>query len=122
MRYRKTRCKFITKSIMDGFWKRMVQGAISRNIEVVITPEELEEIWQLQQGKCKYTNQTITLPQNIRELKQSLTNASVDRIDSKLPYTKDNVCFVSKTINLMKSNLSLDRFNELCSLVALFNQ
>ena len=122
MRYKKTRCKFITKSIMEGFWKRILNGAVRRHIELTITPDELEEIWQSQGGKCKLTNQPITLPQYIKELKEGLATASVDRIDSNLGYTKDNVCFVSKIINLMKSNLPLERFSELCSLVALFNQ
>jgi hypothetical protein len=46
------------------------------------------------------------------------TTASLDRIDSQLGYTVDNVQWVHKDVNLMKNNLTQLRFIELCRLIS----
>jgi hypothetical protein len=61
-----------------------------------------------QDGKCAITGMPIDLT----------TDASVDRIDSMKGYTKDNIWWVKKEINLMKNNLSLEEFILLCKMVA----
>ena len=43
---------------------------------------------------------------------------SLDRIDSHGNYTLDNVQIVASVVNIMKSDLSRDRFAELCAKVA----
>ena len=44
--------------------------------------------------------------------------ASLDRIDSKKPYTLDNVQWVHKTINQMKWTLMPNEFIEWCKIIA----
>ena len=44
-------------------------------------------------------------------------NVSIDRKNSSLGYTRGNVQLVLKEINLMKSNLTDERFRELCKKV-----
>ena len=46
------------------------------------------------------------------------TTASLDRIDSLLGYTIDNVQWVHKDINRIKFDMSQCRFVELCCLIA----
>lgn len=45
------------------------------------------------------------------------TNVSVDRIDSKKGYTRDNVQLVCMAINQMKSDLDNNTFYNLCKAV-----
>ena len=61
---------------------------------------------------CYYTGIILTL-----EPKQPNT-ISLDRIDSSLGYTKDNVMFCLVEINLMKRDYSKERFTELCKMVS----
>jgi hypothetical protein len=44
-------------------------------------------------------------------------NASLDRIDSNKNYTEDNVQWVLKKINRMKSDLDQKEFIKLCGLI-----
>jgi hypothetical protein len=43
-----------------------------------------------------------------------LTNLSIDRIDSKKGYIKDNIQFVCMAVNQMKSDLTLDELYFFC--------
>lgn len=71
-----------------------------------ITYEELEEVWNNQKGICPYSNISLTLSTHTSKDSLFYRRASIDRIDSSLPYTKDNVEFVSLAINLMKNKYS----------------
>ena len=82
-------------------------NAIHRNINFDLTQEDLEDIYQQQEGKCYYTG---------REL--SKETWSPDRIDSSLGYTKDNVVLCLWDVNRMKTNYSIEEFVNLCKLVA----
>ena len=56
----------------------------------------------------------VTMPIHLYEP----TEASLDRVDSSKGYTEENVQWVHKDIQRMKSDLSPKRFTELCQLVA----
>jgi hypothetical protein len=73
-----------------------------------IDAKYLYDMYLRQDGKCAITGMPIDLT----------TDASVDRIDSMKGYTKDNIWWVKKEINLMKNNLSLEEFILLCKMVA----
>lgn len=45
------------------------------------------------------------------------TNASIDRIDPRKGYTKDNIQIVAWQVNVMKSNLGTTQLAEWCRLV-----
>ena len=49
-------------------------------------------------------------------------NLSIDRIDSKVGYTKDNIQIVLKEVNLMKNTLSHEEFIKICKLVTATNE
>lgn len=82
--------------------------AKKKNIKFNLTTKFL---WQLydkkQQRKCAITGEIIDLDKD----------GSLDRIDSKKGYTKDNVWWVKKDINKMKLDFTLPRFIELCEMV-----
>jgi hypothetical protein len=75
-----------------------------------ITLEDLKDCWDKQHGKCAYTNTLLILPTH-KNHKLEVPNwrvASVDRIDSNLGYIKDNIQFVSRTINYAKHTMKHD--------------
>ena len=43
---------------------------------------------------------------------------SVDRLDPKVGYTKDNIQWVHKKVNTMKWNIGQDQFIEWCKIIA----
>lgn len=55
-------------------------------------------------------------------LEEHLNNSiSLDRLDSSLEYTIDNVVITTKEINLMKRDTDVLRFIELCRMVSKHN-
>ena len=101
--------------ISGYYWSRLRCGAIHRNIKFEVDIEYAWELWESQNGRCALTN----LPICLLEDKKSEHNrtASLDRIDNSIGYTRGNIQWVHKDINRIKSNLSQDRFIELCFLI-----
>jgi hypothetical protein len=100
--------------------KRTANGGTNKrkrlSKEFKITVEFLWDLFLKQDRKCAITN----MPINFNTIFGKISNgsASLDRIDSNKGYTKDNVQWVHKTINMMKNKLSMDEFTEWCKLVA----
>ena len=49
-------------------------------------------------------------------------NISIDRIDSNLGYTKDNIQLVGAIINQIKTDMSNDEFINMCSIITNYNK
>jgi hypothetical protein len=90
---------------------RIKRNAKVRNIPFSVTAVELWELFVKQRGMCALSGLPIEI--NIR----GKNTASLDRIDSLMGYTLENVQWVHKDINLMKMDFSQDRFFELCKKV-----
>lgn len=72
-----------------------------------ISLEDLEEVWKKQKGLCAYTKLQLVLTTHT-DRRKSIPKwklASVDRIDSSKGYEKDNIQFVSRTINYAKHDM-----------------
>lgn len=76
-----------------------------------VTYELLTKLFALQNGKCALSGLPMTFD-------SPLDVPSVDRIDSTLGYTQNNVQLVCWKVNKMKSNLTQDEFIALCRLIA----
>lgn len=63
----------------------------------------IKEMWERQNGKCCILGHDLVLPQYNSKVKNHNTLASIDRIDSKKGYTKDNVRIVCASINYAKN-------------------
>jgi hypothetical protein len=85
-------------------------NAIKRNLEFSITIENMWDTFIKQNGKCALTGETIFF----RKRATGEQTASIDRIDSNLGYTIQNIQWVHKDINLMKQNLSEDILLKIC--------
>ncbi len=100
------------KNIPGRYWGRLTQtNDNTRKLEISITIEYINDLLEKQNFKCALSGIDIWLKSN-----QNWT-ASLDRIDSSKGYTKDNVQWVHKDINKIKSDFSDIYFIELCSKV-----
>ncbi len=88
-------------------WSRLVKGAQIRDLEINITFDDIVDKFHQQQGRCAVTGLEISAD----------VTGSVDRRDSSKGYTVDNIQWVHKDINRMKSDFTEDYFKELCRLV-----
>lgn len=92
-------------------------NAVNRGIAIEINYLDIKEVWIKQNGFCKYSGLKLDLPNTWIEMKIS-TSASVDRINSDLSYTKDNICIVHKDVNRMKLDLEEETFINYCKLIS----
>jgi hypothetical protein len=85
------------------------KAKVRRDCEISLN--DLVELWEQQKGLCALTGwgMTKTLGQGV-----VATNASIDRINSSQPYTKDNVQLVCRAANVAKSDLTQQHFIRLC--------
>lgn len=84
-------------------------AAKKRNLECNLTIDDLNTLIQKQNFKCALSG----LPIKIED-----ASASLDRINSEIGYTLNNIQFIYKPYNVMKSILKQDEFIELCKLVS----
>lgn len=97
--------------ISGSLWTRIVNQAKLRNIEIDVTIQDVWNLFLKQERKCKLTD----LPLNFSSSYWATNGtASLDRINSKLGYTKDNIQWVHKDVNQMKMDLNEQYFLEMC--------
>lgn len=96
-------------NIARVLYQRTKESFIRRDSvsEHAITEEDIQNQLNLQNYKCKYTGVDLCYG------KGKLYQPSVDRIDSSLGYTRDNICIVSVAINDAKNDLSIEEFKQL---------
>jgi len=95
------------------------EGAYRRDLEFEITSKQMWTLLVEQDFKCALSGLPITVSRTIENKKNNQT-ASLDRIDSNRGYTKDNIQWVHKDINQMKSCRTDKEFISLCKTVALY--
>ncbi len=96
------------------FLRNAKKSAVKRNQEFSISIEDIVECWNKQNKICPYTGREMSLEAG------KLNTVSIERIDSKVGYTKDNTVLVCQAINRMKSDFTLQEFFDLCSDVTHF--
>ena len=100
-------------------WNRIKRKAEERNLEVLLTIEEAWELYEQQGRKCALSGIELNMVDNRRSTKDPTERtASLDRKDCSKPYTKDNVQWVHKTINIMKNTLTDEQFIYFCKQVS----
>lgn len=87
-----------------------------QDIQMSLTEHDLHEVWLKQEGKCIYSKVALTHP-NFRTVNNRVYTASIDRIDSNIPYVKNNIQFVSIAINFMKNVMTHEETEELCNVI-----
>ena len=96
--------------LSGSLFNRIRHHARRRKIQFNIEIDYLWELFQKQNGRCALSGLILSLP------KHQLIDctASLDRIDSSLGYTKENVQWVHKDVNFMKQRFSQDYFLGMC--------
>lgn len=96
--------------IKNNFIKHKLLQAKNRinkkGLEFNITVEDIEKLLIIQNNRCIYSN-IIFNPENTNY------SMSIDRINSNLGYTIDNVQLICSIINKMKNNLKEEEFLEI---------
>lgn len=100
------------KDIPQHVFGIMCRAAKVRDLPVEITIEDLQAQWEKQGGKCALTGLPIRIGSHTAG-----RVASVDRIDNKRGYAKDNIQWVHKDVNLMKNKFDEEYFLEMCKRV-----
>lgn len=110
--------RLIKKDNLDYYLKDRFHGAKNRatnkDIEFDLTLDYLKDLWNKQNGICALTGTNMT--HTILEGKLK-TNASIDKINPSLGYTKGNVQFVCNVANMMKSDMSIEDLIYFCKLI-----
>jgi hypothetical protein len=101
------------KHLSGKYWKQVLYHARNRGIAVDINIIDAWLQYEKQNKICILSKLAIHFGID--------QTASLDRIDSKLPYTISNIQWVHKSINIMKNKLSQQEFVRLCKLVAEYN-
>lgn len=103
------------KGIISTVFSNIKKGAKQRNIEFDLTMEQIGDLFEKQQGKCKLSGLELKLKSHYLD---NTSTASLDRKDSKQGYTIDNIQWVHKDINLMKNQFDENYFISLCKQIA----
>lgn len=99
------------------YFSQIVNNARKRNIPFKITIEDIWELFLEQNRKCLLSGVELKFSR-VHHLSRTEQTASLDRIHSDKPYTIDNVMWVHKDLNMMRSRVSLDIFLKWCKIVA----
>ena len=111
-----------------NWFNTILQNAKNRNLEITITIDYCEKLWEKQNGKCALSGIDLLLPKRIHYTKEdgkkSISyhgDASIDRIDSYKGYLEGNVQWIHKKINTMKMNMTDEEFINWCKLISNHN-
>lgn len=101
--------------ICANYFSELKRNASRRNLKFDLTIEQAWEIFENQNHSCVFTGVPIVFG---RYRRHQETTASPDRIERHLGYTKENLQWVLKDINIMKGTLDDEQFIQLCNMVA----
>lgn len=97
-----------------NIWKRK---AIGVNREFTLKFEDLDFLYERQDGKCFYTGVPFILSKSSRNCLYE-TNISLDRIDNEKGYTLENIVLCLKMVNISRNVYTQDDFISMCRQVA----
>lgn len=109
--------------ISDTFWGRIIKSARVRNMDFTVSKEYAWDLFLKQNKKCALSGLDIVIEKSLNRKKGcSNISASLDRIDSALPYIENNIQWVHKDVNHIKQELKEDYFKQLCKLITIKNE
>jgi hypothetical protein len=94
-----------------------IRGSARRRAMVAdscVCTQVLCDLWKEQDGRCALTERKMT---HVRGQGHVFTNVSIDRIDSTVGYTRDNIRLVCRGTNIMKAAMSDDELRHWCRLI-----
>lgn len=109
----KGQCKYgegLVPRLLVKLWEI---NAKRRNIDFNVTPEQVDELWIKQNGKCALTGTQMSNNYN----SDKFSKVSLDRIDHKVGYELNNVQLVLGIVNITKNILNNTEYVDLCKKV-----
>lgn len=103
------------RGIRVSWFNKFKTGAETRGIVWSLTLDDVADLMEMQSSRCALTGWDIEFPDSGHPQKAL---ASIDRIDSKGPYSKENTQLVTRKVNMMKQQYSQDEFISVCIAVA----
>ena len=104
-------------ALISGNWEkyfgRLCTRAFRRDL---LSKQDCVALLEVQDYKCALTGVELTCI--LEKGTVCKTNASIDRIDPKGPYTRDNVQLVCAAINKLRVDMSVDDFINWCKKVS----
>lgn len=113
--------KYCVGKILAWFYNDLKRGAKVRNLEFLLTKEDLSSIFEKQEYNCYYSGIQLEIclyHHKNRSEGRINTTASIDRLDSTKGYTVDNIVFCHKKINIMKGAILEREFVDICRLIS----
>src|SRR5581483_11893458 len=101
--------------ISKVFFNNIKKHAREKGREFNISIEYIWDLFLKQNKKCAYSGRELNFPCRRGDIKGT---ASLDRIDSREGYIQNNVQWIHKTINTMKSDISEPEFLGFCNEIA----
>lgn len=92
------------KSFLNDKYARLKRRAKAKNIEFNISLTEFTKLFEIQKGKCYYTNTVLECSVGTGYKRNAF---SIDRVDSSKGYVKGNVVFCTSKVNTVKSDLTM---------------
>lgn len=89
--------------------------AVQRKLEFDLTVDFLNQLWEIQNGKCAITGLDLIIPQERNDGKASPFSPSIDRIDIKKGYTTNNVRIVCYIVNCSLHDYGLETFDRIAN-------
>lgn len=116
-------CSYISvgKHFSQQFLNRHKKKAPKRGLRFTLTIADLDAQYEKQNGLCYYTGIPLELPDTTKSYtgNEKNKNVSIDRLDSSLDYTPDNIVLCTYDANLAKQQLSVEAFVRICHQVAI---
>jgi hypothetical protein len=103
------------RGIRISWFNQFKAGAETRGIVWSLTMDDVADLMEMQSYRCALTGWDIEFPDAGHPQKAL---ASIDRIDSKGHYSKENSQLVTRKVNMMKQQYSQQEFVEVCKAVA----
>lgn len=106
--------------ISGDYWsthilRNKVKKGNRSNLEISITISEAWDLFLTQNRKCALSGIELSFPKGWHDRSGT---ASLDRIDSSKGYTKENVQWVHKDVNMMKRIYTQEYFIKMCKLIS----
>lgn len=100
------------RGISVSYFEAKKKDAKARGYEFEITIDDVADLLENQEFTCALTGLPIALD------KSTGSTGSLDRIENTSGYTKNNIQLVICEINMLRGSFTIERFKELCLLVA----
>lgn len=100
-----------------SYWNRVISGARKRKLIVNISIENAWKKYMKQNKKCALSGVSIDIVRDYTK-EHKLHTASLDRKNYKIGYTKSNIQWVHRDVNMAKRRMSDKDFVAMCKRVA----